>query len=507
MKSITTIPYKPSKYIFTEYLNGFEITAPERNPVKIELMDYYFMVNGKVIGLYNYYDLSRYIAEQLMRDYVPPKLAKSKMEGVNDYVPHWIQAWAPRQTAKAIGKRVYANWLWLLNNVDPEVKAVQSAIFAATTHAADISAEPELYREKWLIKDIIAYRAAAAAAMDINKLIQRNWWNKSNIYTNRLATSPQGEALIKLANTMGIEVKIEALIDKGPDPWGSISTQRKLEALANWRGLYSPTGLPYRSLNRTLMNLPGGVPYGYLSALAEIDLPRPITNRLELNLILAYKEAWDNRNQSGNLLVLLYAQAPQIKEAMQRISESTHNELSPRRSRDIKFMAHFLADYPEKHAGNIVGLADKAIDWHRYEQEREIQKQVDELGAETKAATPPIPLPDQPGIRFLVTVDDICQEGSEMSHCLAGYSKDAVKGHCYLFHVEHNGERASVQVDFMGKVVQAHGPGNRRNNAEAWGKRVLKRWGAGFPADNLLQPRILQGVPGLQPGFDDGIPF
>jgi hypothetical protein len=54
-------------------------------------------------------------------------------------------------------------------------------------------------------------------------------------------------------------------------------------------------------------------------------------------------------------------------------------------------------------------------------------------------------------------------------------------GTCYLFHVSHAGEEATIEVDRAGRVVQAAGPGNRMNAASRWGRRVLGRWGKGFP--------------------------
>ena len=496
-----------SKYKFTEFPTSFVITAPDRNPVRVELMGYYFVVNGIRLGMYNYYELSRYVADQLMKDYVPPRLNKGK-NNTDDYVPQWIRAWAPHQTAKAIGKRVHAQWLRLLEKVDPDVRTVQKAIFAATRHTADIATVPDLYQNPGLVRDIINYPAAAAAAVHIGTLLRNRQNRAEQNCTRLLLQSPEYEALTKLADGLGVTVDITTRSDRRRDNhFGDFSLDAQLEGLANWMGLYSPTGVLYRSLNRTLMNLPGGVPSGYLVELQGLNLPRPVTNRLELNFILAYQSGLNRfaDEQRYILPVVLYAQAPQIKEAMGRIGEYTHNEFNPRRSRDIAFAARFLTDYHDDHTGNIVGLTDKAINWHRYEQEVEAQKQIDKLGKETLATIPPIPLPDQPEIRFLATVEEICQEGTEMGHCIAGYAHDAVKGHCYLFQVIHNGERASVQVNMFGQVVQSHGPHNHRNNAEAWGRQTLKRWGARFPDLDQLQARCLSGsYPRVMPELQEG---
>ena len=98
--------------------------------------------------------------------------------------------------------------------------------------------------------------------------------------------------------------------------------------------------------------------------------------------------------------------------------------------------------------------------------------------------------PDTPAIRFLATVADVAAEGAAMGHCIASYAHSAVHGQCFLFHVEHEGEQASVQVGPDGQVVQAFGPRNRRNIASEWGAQALNRWGWQFPP---LHKRAVSG--------------
>jgi hypothetical protein len=81
-------------------------------------------------------------------------------------------------------------------------------------------------------------------------------------------------------------------------------------------------------------------------------------------------------------------------------------------------------------------------------------------------------------VRFLTKVQDICDEGREMDHCIASLVDDAIKGYCYLFHVEYRSETASVQVDASGSVSHSQGPNNTRNKAAHFARRVLNQWGA-----------------------------
>ena len=220
------------------------------------------------------------------------------------------------------------------------------------------------------------------------------------------------------------------------------------------------------------MNLPGNVSPKVLCELRKIILPRPIYNRLELiTTILAGSRSPHNYN------VFAHSRADEIAEAMRRIGNHTHEPLSPRRWRNVRGAVQFLLDFPERHAGRIVGLAEKSIRWHRAGYQQEAEKAIVNLGRETKLATPPVPLPEIQGIRFLATVGDVADEGHRMEHCIGSYARQAAWGECYLFHVDHGDEEASVEVSPFGVVVQAWGPRNRRNKATRWAEQVLGQWG------------------------------
>jgi hypothetical protein len=64
-----------------------------------------------------------------------------------------------------------------------------------------------------------------------------------------------------------------------------------------------------------------------------------------------------------------------------------------------------------------------------------------------------------------------------MQHCIASYAKRAHQGLCYLFHVEFEGERASVEVNPQGVVLQSQGPRDRPNKATVWGKKGIVTMG------------------------------
>jgi hypothetical protein len=59
-----------------------------------------------------------------------------------------------------------------------------------------------------------------------------------------------------------------------------------VRTLSGWQRWYSYSDQSYRTLRRTLMNLPGGIPPELLFQLSNVELERPITDRVELLGIL-----------------------------------------------------------------------------------------------------------------------------------------------------------------------------------------------------------------------------
>lgn len=126
--------------------------------------------------------------------------------------------------------------------------------------------------------------------------------------------------------------------------------------------------------------------------------------------------------------------------------------------------------------------------------EHEAAKTVRRLGGDKPAVLPPLPLPDIPGITFLGTVARIAEEGALMSNCVASYAESAVNGHCYLFHADHDGEMATIEVTRDGTVSQAEGPGNKPNTAARWARTALARWCRDFPKASQPEPRDPRAV-------------
>ena len=470
----------PSKYRVTEYAHGFRIEGPDRPPVQVWCRPTLLDVDvpsfpggpSQRFGLFEFYKLNAAVAEGLMREWQPPRRDRRLWS----HCRHW----AVTQTQRAINSRVHEQWHRLLGTLDPTVVAVHRAIFAATLGAAEVAMDRELYRHPYLVRDIIRYRAAAVAARYVAGLGER-------AREKRVVTSPQAVGLRTFAAELGVDVEIRAGQDAGfsglvshDETTDSDRLGRFVDDLQDWRGLFSPTGKSYRSLNRTLMRLPGGVPPGLVCLLNELRLGHPLLHRAEL--ILATLFAADPRpGRKRKIGAFARARVLQIREALRRVAAHTRNDLIFRRTRDLRFLVTFLLDYPDDHRGSLVGLAHKAIRWHQHELVRERRRILKQYGAATRLAPPPVIPPADANIRFLATVEDVTAEGEALEHCIASYIPGAVEGGCYLFHVDYRGESASLMVDRRGLVVQAGGPRNRRNRASVWGTRTLAAWGRAWP--------------------------
>jgi len=420
---------------------AYEESRLRREPVDVHRRPYCLEMTSAAdtcrFGFFQYPQLVSRAAATLMGPWNPPLRDR---DGPDEDEHHLgkLKEWAVKKTEKAINRLVHTAWRRLLTHVDPTVLAVHKKVFAATWNCrqAALISDDALYKERYVVKDIVSYRAAAVAAL-VSEVV-------------------------------------------GP------VNETPIERMQHWRDLFAPAGMgAYRALNATLMNLPGSIPASLLCDLRKVILPRPIHNRLELiTTILAGERTADN------FPVFAHATAAEIKEAMRRVSMSMcHHRgldtpgdyLSPRRTQDIRIVVNYLLDFPEDHHGRIVGLAEKAIRWHGAEgRHAEARKSVRRFGTDRKLMVPPIPLPEVDGIRFLATVADVVSEGQQMEHCIASYCEDAVEGRRYLFHADYQGEQASVEVSPSGEVRQARGPHNCYNKAAQWAAQVLWQWGRGL---------------------------
>lgn len=454
MSEIETVP---SRYKIERGDRSFLITGgAERTPVTVRLADsgLAFEVFTEEMAKYPYHNslverhnLIKYTAQQIMCNWKSPKggpVIGRKISKIKD--------WAIKNTGTALAKRIAAELAILLSKANQKGLAIQKAVFAAAGRIpSDIFLDGWLdQQDEYYLKDILQYRAAA------------------------LTTWPE-------LKDYNFNANWERLIQpiKGGD----------------WKRAYSPTTESYTTLNKTLMNFPGGIPIHLAARLKNTWLIRPITSRRELIFLLCvttHKDISDPEDPFTRMIQNTTAE--EITRAARRLGEHLQHPINLRKSMDIDGLATYMCDMPtERHNGNICGYLDKAIAWHRRNfienQARPvINTTLTDFGPEFPTQKPPIELPKNPKIRFLSTVGEMCHESETMQHCVSSYCPIAIRGGSFYFHVEHDGEMATVEVDSNGKVRQVKGPRNKENKACAYATRVLGNWARGLKSKREVNP-------------------
>jgi hypothetical protein len=411
--------------------------------------------------------LIKKVAESIMSEWEGDKEKKkiSNIWGMGK-----LRTWASGKTGKALARRIKEERIHLVEKANPTIVAVQKAVFAANGIMSNDALDPDFYdrANPYYIKDIIQYRAAAMTTFDFNEIYTYNY-DRSSILND------------------------------------------------DWRKVYSFDKDVYGSLRKTLTNLPGGIPINILKNLRQIRLQRPIYSRRELIFMISCgsHHDWSGRNYNRYIgisedikHVLLNATADEITRAAKKLGEHRREPINLRKAFNVHFVAGYIMDaapaLTHNKNGNVVGLMEKAIEYHR-------QASWNSCGipADTLTALPSLPLPTNKGIIFLKNVREIVEEGEKQHHCIASYARQAVSGNSFLFHIEYAGETASCQVDRWGRVVQCHGPYNRSNKASEWGRRVLNKWGESL--NKLLglscKQIIVDELDGLDRFDENDMPF
>lgn len=445
------------------FSNGFTLEAGSGRPVvDVVLTPTYWQIlstessdpfNLNRFGLFEIHRLVHRITSLSTASWEPPGRSWT----------HWrVRKWATDRASRPIAWLVRKERQRLLPmGVDPRVYDTQRAVFAACFGSCQLAESPWFYRHasRFLLDDIRRCRAAAIAVKQASRIL-------SDSYPSLFA-------------------------DNGSNADRSEIIRRWCERLICWRDVFSDTQTSYRALNQTLDQLPGGVPCRLVCQLPQTHLRRPIADRLELTALLLCMDGAGGRHER----VFHFSRRDEILRAMRIVSDAIRRRLSPRRTVDVGDFVNYVCDYPELHTGNVVGLAEHAVRYHR-----EVARA--ELAAGTVAAIadvvtlhlPPVDPPVIPGLTFLGTAGEVRAEAIAMRHCIESYIAKALSGQCFLFHFEADGEAASIEVDWSGRVRQSCGPRNVTNVASKKARRLLSRWGQSFPKHNaeapLAPPRV-----------------
>lgn len=416
--------------------HGIIISGENRTTIQIDFANTKFEIkklndkwSSSEFGLFEFHNIINTTCSYLMDIWKPTPI---KTKRGTDFVPKKLRDWALTKTKKALAKRISEQLRKFHDTADPNIVDVHRSVFAATSRCSELIKQESLYGEanKYLVADIKKYRAACLATFHMNEYISDDDYEEFNFRPNdnRLKTS-------------------EYYKNK------------------NWMDYYGDSH--NGSLRRTLMGLPGGLPYHLVPRFININFKQPITNRLALLALLS---------ANRNIDCIQFSSRAEIKKAIQVYAEHKREQPKLRKAAYIAEAIGFITDFPDEHNGNVVGLTAKSIDYHRninYEN----KKRYSSYTANQLTAVPPIPFPAKNEIKFLSTVGEIWDIGSDQGHCLSTYDSKAVKGQCYLFFVEYNNETATVEVDPQScRVVQSKGKRNQKNSASAWAERELNKW-------------------------------
>lgn len=289
--------------------------------------------------------------------------------------------------------------------------------------------------------------------------------------------------------------------------------------MLEWIASLSDTEKPYKALSSSIMRGKnvrwiGKVPEN-IQNISQLHLEQPL-HSMNIRLLMALgdisqiddkeKQAWSHLIQhtpASEIRAIL--NLPQIRdERRQRNTEEDgryksllvhlkdglgleDSFLSQRLHRDLK------GAEKATYAGslNLWGMYNRS--YRAHEEERLYRARQQEIDAEmrrksqaewmhTKTAPLPFRVPDfdeksEGRFYFLETVDMIYNEADKMQHCIARlYSRPAVQGECYLFHVDYNGHMASAELSATGHIRQIKGINNMPNPACDWGAKALAAW-------------------------------
>lgn len=406
------MPKPKSKYTFIETERGVMIQRDGGLEVEVYYEDTWIRIDSKAhpsVGRRNLYAY-REIVNSFAGWFADNLLSRASKNDRREAV---------EMIARALSKRFKPHWERMVNQIaPPEVSKLAKAMWGST-----LSGQPILHwDERLYFDDEFAYLRADLMKYHACRVICAAWGHRVRLDTD-------------------------------------------ITVLKDWRALVAPT-VPNKALNKTLDKMARGIRYEDVLRLSTMRLEKPITDRLTLVFVLC---AGGHHNYGIHERIVVQADAAQIKEASQRHAPGDWvKNNSPVGT--IERLARWILDYPETYGGDLVGLAQRSWEWH--DRGAHLHYQIDVTGELPK---PNVDLGMLEGydIRFLDTVGAVYAEGESMHHCVGSYATKAARGDCYLFHVDYEGEKATIEVSAVGDVLQACGPMNQRNKACDYGARRL----------------------------------
>ena len=488
------------KYHVQEFENSFLVRGGEyRTPFKVTMDQCRWILedlDGCFHGFFGLYEISKMATQAA-------KIALRNWEPKNTPMQSFYKnKWGPEKLAKVLGKILSSQFKRLKGTIAPAILDVQRAIFSSTFACGNVATSMSFYRyaSNFLLSDIRRFRPAAVAA----RHLFTNWGPEC--FSLERKTAKTLKELFDNCTSQPPIVDFDPLRkDCNNKPELMVSFNEYFYLLEKWPLLYAPSRKPYTALNRTLSNCPK-VPPRILLKVFKHRLERPLHEKYNFLITI---EALDSEMAEENRKVFLNSTKDEIRDSLKDLQKEIGPTFYCRKSTSIGFLVNYINDSNEINPnGNLRNLLKKAIRWHRHNQGRpKFRRPSVDMSMEVKK--PPVVFPetvDGLKIHFLDTIGKIYSEGEDMNHCIGTFVDKAMEGKCYLFHVEDlkSGEKASVEMDMHGKVVQSRGPYNCSNKASVRGESVLAKLGKEIRDLSSWHEEDL----GTVPQFDDiTLPF
>jgi hypothetical protein len=450
---------------------GFEILPKDMNRPVLQVIanshgfwEFSDDVKGwEALPLYCFYPLVSSSVNKLYESWNNPR---------ENQTPGHVLRWMTTQTAKCLNRRILNEWQRVTNSFDPTLQKVHKRFFSLACGKGYWENVKAILKENnpYIVSDILSYKSAAVA-----------------------------------------------ILFDSTEKWKQ-----------DWAFSFAKDDIKYHSLMRTLMNVPNGIIYGMMPNLKNFYLPEPTFTPIRMMAYTCLPDTRYNSQVPELMKVILRSTDEDIRKGIRLMWHYFPSTVSSgfRSKREIVRALMLIYDYTGSIGKwDISGLAKRSEQWHHdlalqqrmrdEEQERqrlEDNKAYAEKMKKLKAANtmlPNIPLPANEHIRFLDTYASVLDEGVLMNHCIAQYAERAVDGASYLFHVDYNGEMASVEVNPKGYVIQSYGPRDKINSASKYGSLILNRWSKAL--QDKKNPPVIKRYGNiamdLENGADTEIPF
>jgi hypothetical protein len=236
-------------------------------------------------------------------------------------------------------------------------------------------------------------------------------------------------------------------------------------------------------MRRIMAEMPGRLPAQTVLdviAFGPGRLKRVIRTRTEWLAAAMFLDPYRVRVE-GLIEILNRSTAKQVEKAF-RIIQEQFPYYTARRALDITQAFAYIRDAQDVFSDRITidRAARVSLAWHDAIERQDQAARSRVVLPEDNVSFPALPyaLPDDPRFEYIADVERLSREGVEMGHCVGTYAMSCRNGHSFIvaFNDEELG-RATIELNYLGSVVQCRGPRNHMTKATKEAQEVyLKHW-------------------------------